>query len=677
MVKKIIYFADLTHTSQTIASEFMPYNVGCIASYFLHNSKYADIFDVELFKYPEELIDAIHDRKPYAIACSNFVWNSDLSSKIVRLAKKTYPDIVNIFGGIDFPDDNIDQERWLKKRPWIDFYVRLEGEIAFVNLIDSLIENKNDILKCKQLCLNSVSSIDDCGNFYGSNIENRIIDFDDIPSPYTDGLMDKFFNTTLWPLVETNRGCPFKCAFCSEGSSYYNKVAKKHNNKITSELEYIAKNHNKQKMMFVADSNFLMFKENIDVCNTLAELKKKYNWPTFIGSSTGKNRQELVLKGAEILDGDIALSASVQHLDEEVLKNIKRNNISIDDIIKIGTDGAKHGVPTYSEVIASLPGDTLEKYFLCLKDLVLTGIDIIRTHTLLMIKGSELYSVENRKKYGFRTKFRATAKSFGAYKFDDANTILSVEEEEIVTETSTLSFDDYIECRRLQISMQIFYNDDLFHELHNVLKMMDVSIWDWMMECHNNPNTYNKGTKTLIDSYMSDVKVELFESSEMLQEDFKRNYELYINGEKGSNVTFKHKALLFKEFIADILDYGFNQAEHIMRRVDNKRYNEYKDYLDEMKMVNFLRKTDIFNTSAIHKTRLWFNPSNYGEHNSELNNIKKEKAPFLVKISHDDNQIAMLDHYFMDHSQDNIIELAWLLNRLPARSIYRKIEIIQ
>ena len=32
------------------------------------------------------------------------------------------------------------------------------------------------------------------------------------------------------------------------------------------------------------------------------------------------------------------------------------------------------------------------------------------------------------------------------------------------------------------------------------------------MECHNNPKTYNKGTKALIDSYMSDVKGELFES---------------------------------------------------------------------------------------------------------------------------------------------------------------------
>ena len=49
------------------------------------------------------------------------------------------------------------------------------------------------------------------------------------------------------------------------------------------------------------------------------------------------------------------------------------------------------------------------------------------------------------------------------------------------------------------------------------------------MECHDNPNTYNKGTKALIDSYMSDVKGELFESSEMLQEDFKKNHKSYIN----------------------------------------------------------------------------------------------------------------------------------------------------
>ena len=258
-----------------------------------------------------------------------------------------------------------------------------------------------------------------------------------------------------------------------------------------------------------------MFKENLEVCNTLSDLREKYDWPTFIGSSTGKNSHELVLQGAEILNGDVALSASVQHLDKDVLKNIKRDNISVDDIFSIGLSGAKSGVSTYSEVIASLPGDTLEKYRNCLKSLVSTGINIIRTHTLLLLNGTELCTTEARNRFGFKTKYRATAKSFGKYMFNEKQ-ILSVEEEEIVTETSTLSYSDYLECRRLQITIQIFYNDDVFHELHRLLQMFDIPIWDWMMRCHDNPKSYNKGLKKLIDSYMAEVEGELFNIIKLL-----------------------------------------------------------------------------------------------------------------------------------------------------------------
>ena len=653
----------------------MPYSVGCVASYFKVESRYSDQFEVELFKYPADLIQAIISREPFALALSNYMWNSDIANEIAKSTKNIYPNVINIFGGVNFPEEIHKQKEWLRERPWVDFYIRLEGEIPFTKLIDSILDNNSDLFKCKQLRLNSVCAMDENDNFYSGDTETRISNFQEVPSPYTMGIMDKFYETTLWPLVETNRGCPFTCAFCSEGTSYYKKVAKKSDEKITKELTHIAKNHVNQKMMFVADSNFLMFKENIDVCNTLAGLKKKYDWPTYIGSSTGKNRHELVLHGAKILNGDVSLSASVQHLDEDVLKHIKRDNISIDDILSISTNGAESGVPTYTEVIASLPGDTLEKYRACLQNLVSTGISIIRTHTLLLLNGTELCTDEDREKFGFKTKFRATAKSFGIYKFNKEK-ILSVEEEEIVTETATLSYLEYLECRRLQITIQIFYNDDIFHELHRLLEMFEIPIWDWMMKCHDNPETYNKGVKMLIDSYMKDVEGELFDSSDQLRNDFYANPELYISGEKGNNVTFKHKALLFKLYMVDILEYGFKQAKIMLLDINKNKYYEYQDYINEVKNVNLLRKSDIFNTSMDCETELWFNPDKYGEGNLELNDIKKGTTPIIVKIGHNDDQKLMLEHYFQGHSYDNIIDLAWFLNRVPAHSIYRQINIL-
>ena len=42
---------------------------------------------------------------------------------------------------ITFSEEIHKQEKWLRERPWVDFFIRLEGEIPFTNLIDSILDN--------------------------------------------------------------------------------------------------------------------------------------------------------------------------------------------------------------------------------------------------------------------------------------------------------------------------------------------------------------------------------------------------------------------------------------------------------------------------------------------------------------------------------------------------------
>jgi coproporphyrinogen III oxidase-like Fe-S oxidoreductase len=82
--------------------------------------------------------------------------------------------------------------------------------------------------------------------------------------------------------------------------------------------------------------------------------------------------------------------SSVQSLVEGVLENIKRKNVSADQIMQVAVMGSEIGANTYSEVILGLPGDTKKKHYDTIARLIQSGFNRVETYTLMMLHGSEL-----------------------------------------------------------------------------------------------------------------------------------------------------------------------------------------------------------------------------------------------------------------------------------------------
>jgi len=78
----------------------------------------------------------------------------------------------------------------------------------------------------------------------------------------------------------------------------------------------------------IADSNFGMYAHDLEVCDVVAEVRRRLGWPGTIEVSTGKNRKERVLEAVRRTEGAMRFGPALQSTDPTTLANIKRSNIS-------------------------------------------------------------------------------------------------------------------------------------------------------------------------------------------------------------------------------------------------------------------------------------------------------------------------------------------------------------
>ena len=77
-----IYLGDLTYDTVTLATEAMPLNVGLVASYCI--KRFGSNVDITLFKYIDELDNAIHESPPDILGLSNYCWSHNVSLEILK-----------------------------------------------------------------------------------------------------------------------------------------------------------------------------------------------------------------------------------------------------------------------------------------------------------------------------------------------------------------------------------------------------------------------------------------------------------------------------------------------------------------------------------------------------------------------------------------------------------------
>jgi len=594
--KDTILIGDLTHTgSKAYSPNQIPYPVGCIKSYFLKYSKNSENFEIEIFKDPQKFCDAVIKKKPSVVGFSNYVWNLELSCEIAKQIKLQNPETLVIFGGPNFPLEDKRREEWLNNHPFVDLYIIGEGEEPFTQIVDLWCETrdndkikKNNVMGCYSVLNRKLCK---AGDF-----SPRVANLDDVPSPYLNGYLDEFLQEPrLSPLMESNRGCPFTCSFCADGVESRSKVYMKSVSRFEQELEYIAQRY-EGKTLTLADLNFGMYRSDVEISKEISNIKEKYGYPYYIQVSTGKNNKARVLECAELLKGSMGLAASVQSLDKDVLTNVRRSNISEQQMIEMTKAGNKLSANTYSEVILALPGDTVEKHFETVSKLMDAKMKIISMYQCMILEGSELSSELYMNQWGLITKFRVLPRCFGIYNFGEKE-ILAAEVEAVGVGSSTMSLDGYYECRSFALSEGLFYQDRAFYELFSFLENFDIKPSEIVSHLHKHRTRLSQGITALFKSFDEETRNELWDDRDKLLNEIKNDkkiLEKYIMGELGVNVLFKHRAIAAVNLINEIHDAVFKIASEILHQRNFLAYQKYTSYLDELKIFSSLRKQNVF-----------------------------------------------------------------------------------
>ena len=669
-----IFLGDLTYNTVSLATDAFPLNVGFIASYC--TKLFGSDIDIKLFKYIEDIDKAITNDPPDLLGLSNYCWSYNASQEIFKMFKKINPNGVTVWGGPNFPLDMPSQEKFMNKHSEVDVYVPTDGEVGFSNVVKLLLksnsrQNIGDELLSTQIegCI----SRDTNGKLHHIFSDTRITNLDEIPSPYSMGLMDKFFDGLLTPMLQTNRGCPFHCSFCTDGKSEVDSINNFSLERVNSDLNYIAEHVPKTThSLHISDLNFGMYPRDIKICETIAHIQQKIEYPQFIKCTTGKNQKNKIIEAIKKLNNTLRITMSVQSLDPEVLKNVRRSNISTDNMLDLYPAIKAANLETTSEVILGLPGDSYDGHLKTLRNLIRAKMDEVLVHTCIMFDGSELGTPKERKKWNLKTKYRVIPKDFAIL----SNGRKAVETEEIVIATDKMTFEEYVELRILAFVIFVTNVPVVYDALRKFLLENNLDIFDLFYAILKNLQNANPILQEIVTNFKNATLDELWDSPQDIIEHYQKDEEFQklLDNEVGINVMQFHHAKILGDHMGLWLNFTIDSAYSLLSKklhFNDEKINQFNAIANYCRGISF---------DILGKDRMNNNPKYEFEYDV-LNWLNDDSSHTLehFKFNKKSNIEFILSEKQFKIVQDNIdmygdtpAGKSQVIKRLPRKFLWRK-----
>jgi radical SAM superfamily enzyme YgiQ (UPF0313 family) len=162
----------------------------------------------------QALVAAIAARDPWLVGFTCYLWNIERSLWLAQELKRCRPDIRIVLGGPEVTADNA----WVLDTPDYDFAVVGEGEQTFAQLLLGLLGDDVPPVSIAGLYVPPPGAGPHFDPALRPAPRAPLPDLNQVGSPYLAGILDAADEEML--LLETSRGCRFRCKFCYYWKSY-------------------------------------------------------------------------------------------------------------------------------------------------------------------------------------------------------------------------------------------------------------------------------------------------------------------------------------------------------------------------------------------------------------------------------------------------------------------------
>lgn len=335
---------------------------------------------------------------------SNYAWSYQRTMNVSRAVKSLDPRNITIHGGPSIPAYPEACRRLFQEQPHLDIAVRGEGEITCREVLGHLVTRNRSGDDWRE-GLESVAGITWAHPDQPEPIRNpdrpRIEKLDDIPSPYLQGLFDSM--PRLLAVLETNRGCPYTCAFCDWGSLVGQKIKCFDLERVKAEIDWIGRRETSN--LYLTDANFGIFERDLEISKAIADTKAKYGFPRKVTPTFAKHSTDRLVEILKILrDGGVIVEANlgIQTADPVTLAAINRTNIRVDRYRDLMMKLRAQNLAFNTDLMVNLPGQTPETFRQDLQHFIDLDVTLMIWPTMVL-PNSAMADPEYRKKYRLKT----------------------------------------------------------------------------------------------------------------------------------------------------------------------------------------------------------------------------------------------------------------------------------